>query len=210
MSILRIFIVGLGVFVSLYYFWNRLKEDYTSNKIFTSFFYSFLGSLFFYLICIFFLVKFLGSGFSASGVLFWLSFFGGVVGLVVGIVSLKLKSIETIEAAGVGFLYLMVSIFVADAFTSLSLISLATAVVVALCIVLFYFLETKYKNLSWYKSGRVGFSGLFSLGVFFLVRSLVAIAFPYVLSFLGKYEPMIASTTAFLLFLGIFNLSRQK
>jgi hypothetical protein len=93
---------------------------------------------------------------------------------------------------------------------NLSAISLLAAVATLILIVTFYFFETKYKNFSWYKSGKVGFSGLAVLGIFFLVRALVALSFSFVLSFAGKFESVFSGITAFLFFLGVFNLARQK
>lgn len=210
MSIFAYIIIFLGVISYLYFYWNRLKEDYTSNLIFSSAFFVLIGILIFYLTGRFLILPNVDvMGFN-SGVLFWLSIFGSILGLSLGVWKYKLRFFETLEAYGVGLLYLVLSVFVSDTFINSSVPSLIASTVVSLLLTLFYFLETRYKNFSWYRSGRVGFSGLFTLGIFFLIRALVAIFFPFVISFFGKFESIGSGILTFILFLTVYNLSQRK
>jgi len=134
---------------------------------------------------------------------------GGLVGYSIGLVKFKIRFFESLEAYLAGGLYLILAVFVADAFVYLSVISLIAGTVTALLIILFYFLETRYRYFTWYKSGKVGFSGLLTSGLFFLIRSIVSLFYPFVLSFLGRSESVVSGMVAFLLFLAVYNLSQQ-
>jgi hypothetical protein len=211
MSIVYAPLLFLGVFCYLYFFWNRLKEDYVSLQIFSSAFYILGGILGGYLLSKFLVAsRLMVFGVYETGVHFWLSVIGSAAGFAISIFRFKLKFFETFEAYGMGLIYVLLSVFVVNTFSALSIVSLIASTSVALLIVLFYFLETKYKNISWYKSGKVGFSGLVVLGIFFLVRGAVALKFDFVLTFLGRIESVISLILTFFIFLAIYNLSQQK
>lgn len=190
----------LAFFVFLFIFWRRLKEDYTSGIIFTSAFYLLLGLLAGYACSYFFWPAFW----------FWSVLVGLMFGLGASFLKYRLKFYETLEASVIGFLIWLSLIFLANSVKSSSVFSFVGFIILILIIGLFYFLEGRFRNFSWYKSGRIGFCGLSTLGVFFLVRSLVALFYPFVLSFVGKKEVIISSLVAFTLFLLTFNLSKKK
>ena len=211
MSIVYFAIVFLGVFAYLYFFWKRLKEDYTPLQIFSAGFYILIGIFMGFMVSKLLIAKwFLGFSLYEPGVHFWLSALGSFGGFILALVKFRLKFFETFEAYGVGLLFLVLAVFITDTFSSLSMVSLVGSTAVALLLVLFYFLETKYKNLRWYKSGKVGFSGLVTLGIFFLVRGSVALKFDFVLTFLGRIESLISLILTFFMFLAVYNLSGQK
>ncbi len=211
MSILMAIIIFFGVVSFLYAFWNKLKEDYTSNIIFSAGFISLIGILVFFLITKFgILTRVEFGGIASTGVLFWISLLGGVVGYLIALFKYKLRLFESLEALSIGLLYLILSVFVADTFVHMSLVSLIGSAVIALLLILFYFLESRYRDFTWYRSGKVGFSGLTTVGLFFLLRAVVAFPFPFVLSFLGRVETLVSALLTFLLFFAVYNLSVKK
>lgn len=131
-------------------------------------------------------------------------------GFLISIQRFKLKLFEAFESVSIASLYLLLIIFLADALKNSSWSSLVASAIFVALISIFYFLESRYKKFTWYRSGKIGFSGLTSLGIMFLLRGILAIPFPFVLSFLGKVEGLVSSVTAFVLFLALFNLARQK
>lgn len=189
-----------GFFVFLFLFWRRLKEDYVSGQIFTTGFFIFFGLIVFYILSkIFF-----------PGWWFWITFGGLSLGLISGVVKNHLRFYETIEAAILGILSWNALFFLGDSVRYTSLSSFIAFAVLILLLGFFYFLDTHYKNFSWYKSGRVGLSGLLTLATFFVFRSVASGFTPNIISFAPKFEMMISGAFAFILFLLIYNLARSK
>ena len=189
----------LGLFIFLFVFWRKLKEDYVSEIIFSASVFILLGLLAGFIISLKFFPSFI----------FWSEFIGILLGLALSVLRLKLRVYETLEAAVISFLPWFGIYFLHDSVDNSSLISFIAFGVVLALILAYYFFDLKYKNFSWYRSGRVGFSGLATLGLFFLVRSAVAIFTDNVLSFGGSMEPFISGAFAFISFVAIFNLGRQ-
>lgn len=188
----------VGITLFLFLFWRRLKEDYPTPEIFTSAFYVLFGVLLGYLI----------SRFYFPGLWFWLEGVGIALGLTLGVVRYKFRFFEVLENLVLGILPWLGLIFLKDSIKLSSLTSFLAFFAVACLLTLFAYLDASYKNFSWYKSGRVGFSGLTTLGVLFLLRAAFASFFPNVLSFV-KYEAILSGITAFVIFLAIFNLARS-
>ena len=63
-----------------------------------------------------------------------------------------------------------------------------------------------FRNLA---LGILVLAGLLAAGVFFLVRAAIALAFPFVVSFLGLSEIVLSGVCAFTIFLLIYNLSKD-
>lgn len=189
----------LGIIVFLFLFWRRLKEDYTSSAIFSTSFYMLTG------LALAFLLS--GNFFPSSS--FWVIFNGLSLGLAVGALRHRMRVFEAIDAASLSLLPWLGFFFLEDAIVNSSLTSLTASTVALALIILFFVLDKRYKRFSWYKSGRVGFSGLTILGLLFLLRAAVAPIYPNVLSFAGNYEPFASGIVAFVFFLLVFNLSRQ-
>lgn len=198
----------IGVIGSLFLFWRELKEDYENNEIFSFGFivsgfliFGFLGGLFLK-------TKLQVTNiFNPAGLWFWTAFFAGVVGWAIAYFKFKLKFFETLEASAVGFLFF---VFVSNIINSLQPVDIKAilfALFSGLLVLIFYMLDSRYKRFSWYKSGRVGFSGLAILGIFFLGRALVAIMDPSMVSFVGKIDAISDSIVSFLFFLALYNLS---
>jgi len=208
MSNLGLIFSGIvGILGFLFFFWRRLKEDYTSTQIFS----------FAFIVLTFMLSGlFIGLGlynfshtnyFSSQGVWFWGAVIGTIVGFEIGYLKFKLRFFETLEATGISFIFFILTIFLGSSLKQINVKYLAVSLFLGFLIVLFYFLEARYKKFTWYKSGKIGFSGLMVLGIFFLMRSVVALIDPSMLSFIGKFDAIADSIAAFLFFLSIYNLS---
>lgn len=190
----------LGVLIFLFVFWKRLREDYAASQIFTTGLYMIVGIS----LAVIISTKFFGSW----G--FWLSFTGAALGLTLGVLKFKLRFFETFEAGVAATFPWLGVVFLSDSIEKSNPASFIGFIVIILLIVLFYFLDAHYKKFTWYKSGRVGFTGLTTLGLLLLLRAAVAPIVPDMLSFSGKYEAIISGILAFVSFLLVFNLSRTR
>jgi hypothetical protein len=190
----------LGVLIFLFVFWKRLREDYPISQIFTTGLYMIAGIS----LAVIISAKFFGSW----G--FWLSFIGAALGLALGVLKFKLRFFETFEAGVTATLPWLGVVFLSDSIEKSNISSFIGFIVIILLIVLFYFLDAHYKKFTWYKSGRVGFTGLTTLGLLLLLRAAVAPIVPDMLSFSGKYEAIISGILAFVSFLLVFNLARTQ
>lgn len=190
----------LGILVFLFLLWKRLKEDYSYEKIFNLAFMILLG---------------LSLGFLISKKVlpeFW--FFWEMIGIgtgfTLGVIKFKLKFFETFEATVISLLPILTFFFLSDSIKNSSLSSFLAFWLNLICVFVFFLVDTYYRSFSWYKSGRVGFSGVFVAGLFFLIRALISLFFPNVISLSGVFEIYISGTLAFILFLLLFNLSRSQ
>ena len=189
----------IGIFIFLFLFWKKLKEDYFPSLIFSCAFYMIIGIL----------LGFVVSSIFVREAWFWLSFLGLALGFLIGVLRLRLRAYETIEAGTISLLPWAALIFLADAATTSSVTSFLFGIFCAALIVFYIFLDRHYKNFSWYASGRVGFSGLATLGTFFLLRAFLAIFTPSVLSFVSA-ETLISGIIATVSFLAVYRLAREK
>jgi len=190
----------IGLLIFLFLFWKRLKEDYLPNQIFSTFFYI----LFFILLTYFISISFFPSWW------FWSTYLGFLLGLVISIFRFKLKFYETYEAAFLGFLICFSLYLLGDSVKNLNAVSFFGFTVSMLLIGFFQFVDINYKNFSWYKSGRVGFTGLVISLLFFLVRLLTFLFFPNTLSLVYGFEIYIDSISSFIFLALTYNLSRRN
>ena len=198
--IAKIFFNTIGVLLFFFLFWRKLKEDYDSERIltFAVFIAAGIG------IASFISLSFLPQWW------FWADCLGATLGFTLGRLKFKFRFFENLEAATIGLLPWLSIVFLQDAILYSSWSSLIAFAALILIVGFYIFLDTHYKKFTWYKSGRVGFSGLTTLGVLFLIRTAVAAGFPSVLSFLGPIDSIISGVIAFTSFLLVFNLSRQQ
>ncbi len=198
--IFKIIYTTFAVLIFLYVFWRRLKEDYTQNQIFTTAFYILLGLVFGNILADALLPIWL----------FWLSFLGASLGMFLGIYRFKLRVFEVVEATVIGGLVLLFANYIFDWLVTKQLFSGLGAVIIILLMTAFWFLNKHYKRFTWYKSGKVGFSGMTILGTFFLIRTIIAIVLPHMISFVGSMDALISGTLSFLAFITLYNLARQQ
>ncbi|KKU09425.1 MAG: hypothetical protein UX13_C0040G0007, partial [Candidatus Woesebacteria bacterium GW2011_GWB1_45_5] len=130
--------------------------------------------------------------------------------IITAVTVLKVRIYETFEAFAVSGLPWVSLIFLADSVAKSQFGSFLGFLLTLAFIFIFYYLDSHYKKFTWYGSGKIGFAGLATAGIIFLVRAGLAVFTSGVLSFVDKYEATISGTTAFVCFLLIFNLGRKK
>lgn len=191
-----------GLFTSvifLFVFWRRLKEDYIQDQIFSTGFYILFGIILGIIVA----VNFKPSWW------FWSSLAGALLGLSLGVEKYKLRMFEALEASINGALILYASYFLFDFVRSLNILALYGHLGMLVLIGLYEFLNIHYKNFSWYASGRVGFSGLTVIGLFFILRAIVATFIPDTPSLIGNSDVILSGIFAFISFISVYNLSRN-
>lgn len=192
--------IFLGVVFYLFLFWRRLREDYLPSQIFTTSFYQLAGIGLGYLISVYLLKSWV----------FWIPLGSSFLGLLAGVARFKLKIFEALEAMIVShlafFSFLILGLVVSD----FSIVSVAELALTVSLIVLFFVLDKHYKKFTWYKSGRIGFSGLTVGGLFFTILAAVALFVPDVLFFTGRIDSLISGGVAFTLFFLVYILSSDK
>jgi len=195
------FLTGiLGVILFLFIFWKKLKEDYSSNIIFTTAFAILIGS---------------SLGLTISRIFFptwffWFAFLGSILGMFLMITKFKFRFYETIEALILSTIPLISLMFFKDSIVNSSLNSFLAFVTSLILIFLSYWFDINYKSFSWYKSGRIGFTGISIAIIFFITRTLVAIFKVSMVSFVGQIE-IVTSGLMVLVGIGLLvNLGRQK
>lgn len=189
----------LGILIFLFLFWKRLKEDYDSERIFSTAFISLTGGYLGYLISSRFFPAFT----------FFFFFISLMIGLFVAVKKYKLRFFESFESLIFALLPYYSFLFLKDSIGANNISSLFGFLVVIGLVGLFLVLDSKYKTFSWYKSGKVGFAGLALTGIFFLLRAITSIFVEGIYTFSGNMETLLSSVFSFFMFLLLFNLSRK-
>jgi hypothetical protein len=196
--LVNIAITLLGVLIFLFIFWKRLKEDYASEIIFQSATFIILGI---------FVGSFLSSRLFPVW-FFWASLLGGSVGLTLAIIKFKIKFYESLEAFIIASLPWLSLVFLANSVATSSLSSFLAFLAILFMVFLSYFLDTHYKSFTWYRSGKIGFAGIATASLVFLIRAILAIGGVSMLSFVGKSEAIISGVMAFCGFMLLYNLGK--
>lgn len=163
MEVLTPFFYTLGVLSFSFILWKRLREDYPYEPVFSA------------------TLILLGIGLLAAGFLgaagdlsFWV---GTLLVSAAGFYTIKklgFKFFEFVDAVVPAFFLLSFFVGLASAVKSLTNpVSLAQAAVPLFSLVTYNFFFARYRRFSWYPSGKVGFAGLSSLGVYFTARGAV-------------------------------------
>lgn len=189
----------LGILIFLFIFWKRLKDDYSSQIIFTVSTYIILGIL---------VGSLISSRFFADWYL-WAGFVGAILGLIFGMLRFRVKFFESFESVVISCLPWAAFTFLMDSVSESSLSSFLTFLAVLFVIFVFYYLDTHYREFTWYKSGKVGFAGMVTLIVIFVTRFAVSLAGISVISFVDKYEVWVSGGGALVATFLLFNLSRK-
>jgi hypothetical protein len=198
--LVNVLVSTLGILVFLFLFWKRLKEDYVEEIVFQTSFYILLGIGIGWMVSL----KFLPNWF------FWFGFTGGVSGLAVSFFRFRVKFYETLEAFIISCLPWLALIFLKNSVETSSFSSfLGFAAILLLTLVSYYF-DTHYKKFTWYKSGRIGFTGLATAGLFFSVRLILAILKVPVLSLVNVSEIVISGVLTVTSFALLFSLGKNK
>ena len=178
MSILGFLLSFLSVFVFSFVLWRKLKEDYPNDKIFLL-----TAGLVFTMV--------VGNWVTWSLPIFsfWISLFLAVLAGVYLVKKLDLRLFEVIDSVTPAwFWFLMLGNFTGFLSTR-ALGALVESAMAGVATLSFMFFNARYRNFPWYPSGKVGFAGLASLGVYCLLRAI-----------LGTYITLTSSLSV-----GIFN-----
>lgn len=181
----------IGILLFLFLLWKRLKEDYHYERIFNFGFFSLLGLTIFSLISNSFLTEFK----------FWLQFLGLILGFGISIYFQRIKFYESFDALVVAVLPWLSLSYLVSAIKNSNLVYFIAFWACLFLVFVYFFLDSQYRKFIWYRSGRVGFSGLVVAGLFFVMKSFD----PYI-----GYGLYISGAFAFLFFLLLFILSRNK
>lgn len=208
-TLVSLILIFLALFFHLFLYWRRLKEDYSSPQIFlTAFLTIFLTAATAWLTLVFLVPRLHSSPiFEPSGLWFWSGTLGFILSMLVVVYRFHFQFFETLEANVPGILLFLFSLLLTRTLFLFTLPNLLGCLVLLALVIFYYLLNHHYKKFSWYHSGKVGFSGLVVLAVFFLLRAAVAVHFGTMLSLSGRVEIVASSVAAFLLFFAVYNLS---
>ncbi len=166
----------IAAFSFSFVLWRKLKDDYYNAEIFKFTIFIFIGFVAGWWIALSF----------ANSFSFWITIIAPfIVGSYVHR-RLGLRFFEVIDAlapAWFAFLFFSYSgVFLSHIINQNSLVLkiptwfVLAEIVLALFSTVFYrYLLVRYRRFSWYPSGKVGFAGLASTGIYFIVRSLINI-----------------------------------
>jgi len=196
--IIKILFYLLGVFLFLFIFWKKLKDDYIANQIF--------GSAFLVVFAVL-LTSILSTKFYPQ-LWFWGNCLAVTLAFTLSHLRFKFKTLELFEVLTVSLLPWFALFFLADGVASGRTSSYLGFIVIFLFAYLFFVLEKHYKRFAWYKSGRIGFTGLTTLGFLFLFRTAVAVTGFDVLSFGVSWDALASGIVAFICFLIVYNLAK--
>lgn len=189
-----------GILLLFFFLWKRLKDDYHYEKIFNLAFLILFGLLIGFFLSISFAPKFW----------FWIELLSVSIFFFISIKRQRIKFFESLDGLIIGLLPLLAVNYLVDAVNKSSLSSFLAFWTVLISIFAFFFLDAQYRRFSWYKSGRVGFAGVATVILFFLIRIALYLIYPQTLSFVTPYDLYLSSTFAFSFFLVLYSLSRSK
>lgn len=190
-------IMGISLFLFLY--WRKLKEDYIVEKTFDS------AVVF----LVFITLGLIFSKFFLNAFWFWITFFSLILAFLINTFVLKIKANELLDALAISTLSWLSFYYLEYSVRNSSLSAFLVFWISLISCFLFFLFSNFYRSFTWYKSGKMGFSGLATLGIFLILRSILYIFFPQTISFSGWVDPYLSTTFAFISFLLLFNLSRQ-
>lgn len=174
-----------------------MREDYDINKLFSyglaTFFAMIIG---------------VGVGIWAGNYWFWLAMIAYAVMAIILIRKFHFRPIEIIEGSTPGFLFINLLLLL----HGLSRGGTATVVLflfTVFLLILFFILKANYKRFTWYKSGRLGFASLITLGLLFLARAITSVTAPQVISHVGVLEFIPSAIISFFSFFTVYNLNND-
>lgn len=178
MSILAFLLIPLSFFVFAFVLWRKLREDYPNDKIF--------------LLTLGLMVSIVVGNWIFGR--FPLFLFWATLALLVAIgfylvKKLEFRLFETLDAIALGWFWVLIIGGPAGFLSTRSFETLVEPAMAGLALLGFTFFNARYRTFSWYPSGKIGFAGVGSLGIYFLSRS-----------FFGVYTALTSSLS-----IGIFN-----
>lgn len=198
-NILPVILFSLvSFFTYLFFLWKNLREDYDVGRVFTfgiaTFFAFIIGSL---------LGRILGNFW------YWIGLVCFVAVSVLLIRRFEFRIIEVIEASTPGILIVHLLLFLLGLLRNQSINHILMVLLGLLLIILFVVLKKNYKRFTFYKSGRLGFASLVTLGLLYLIRAITALVAPHTISHIGVFEFIPAAIISFFSFLTVYNLGNE-
>lgn len=190
----------LGVFILFYFLWRTLKDDYQYEKIFNLAFICLFGVL----------ISAIISTYLQNQYWFWVSVLFVVSGFLIAIKKQRMKFYESFDGLVVAVLPWLSFVYLSDSISKSSLSSFIFFWMTLVCVFVYFFITTHYRSFTWYKSGRVGLAGILTLILFIIFRIVVAIFFPKNVLIVPNFDIYISGSSALLLILLLYNLSRNK
>lgn len=166
----------------LFIYWKRLREDYTPQIIFSSGFITLVLGI---------LLALIGERISLG---FWGMILGSTLGFWISRRKYHLRPTEGFEAMIISLLLPINFIFG----------NMLQNLIAFGAFLVFFVLDSRYKRFTWYKSGKVGFAGIASVSVYFLIRSIIALAL-----YKNIADVSLSAIVAFILFGSLYNLSQR-
>lgn len=188
----------LGITLFLFVFWRGLKDDYIPSQIFSISFTVFFTLILTYVLSLYFFKQYR----------FWLIVLALFIGFLVGSKRSGVKFYESWDSYILALLSsFFVSVFILYKNWNINWILFYISIVFSF--IVFFIIKNIYKSFIWYKSGKRGFPGLFSIGVFFLIRSIISFIKPDYTISLIEYDLFLSGLISFLSFLNIFMLANK-
>jgi hypothetical protein len=205
MSIIWFFLSLIFAFVAFnFLYWRNLKEDYISSKILTSGLIIMLLTLGL-AVAPMLVTQYISDSsiFIKAGLWFW----GGVIGFLLGVFISKwrfgFRLNESFDAA-INGLWAFLAILCIPFYP----------VGLVICLILlgvYYLVKLNYKKFTVYRSGKIGIAGLITVGIFFIIRAVVAIFLDsHMLSLIGKIDGIMSATAVFITFLALYYLAYEQ
>jgi hypothetical protein len=196
--IANLFVNIFGALIFLFLFWKKLKDDHVPEIIFSAA-YLIIGAI---AVSYFVSLKFFPDWF------FWSEVVAISAAFAFSVYKFRMSLYETLDALVISILPWFSLTFLKDSVVNSSLTSFIGFIVILIFIFIYYFLESRYKRFTWYRSGKIGFSGLSTLMILFLVRAGTSLYTNRVLTFTGIYEPYLSGGLVIISILTILYLGK--
>jgi hypothetical protein len=194
-----VLIIFLSVLAFYFFFWQKLKEDYIADKIFST------ASIAVFAIFIYVAI----TNYYFPNWWIWGAFLGAFTGLFIGVKRQKLRYFEAVNAFVPAILPWLFGANILFYIRTNAVQYLFAAGLSVLMLFLYIILERNYKRFSWYPSGRVGFSGLVVIFIFFTIRGIVAFLLPDMLPSTGVYDSILSGVVALASIISVIILARE-
>lgn len=130
-----------------------------------------------------------------------------MIGLLISSLRYKMKFFEIYNSMFMGFLLVFSILCLRNSVVNSDLNSFLEFVFIIILIGLGHFLDLKYRNFGWYKSGRVGLSAVLISLLFFLSRGITSIFLPSLYSLTVGFEVYFCFLTTLIFILLTYNLT---
>lgn len=160
----NILVYFLGAVIFLFIFWKKLKDDTTSDIVFS------VGFLVIAAILV-------------TQKYFWLQLIAITLAASFGIWKFKMRINEVFDALVIALLPWLALVFLKTSVVKVSAPAFVGFIMILVLIGVYYLVDAHYKKFTWYKSGRIGLSGAVVSILFVLIYIVLATFLPNVLSF---------------------------